>query len=140
MASWYSIRKNLPDASVKIACYRSAPKVQLFDWTRRFQVDFSFHKEELETPKDGIIIPSTTMAIRSWDQKHIGPVDSKSDIYATFVDCELGCGKFVAASWIDKSSNPFHRAMKRYSTDELTVNELCILKLWEKVAPLDQVL
>jgi hypothetical protein len=138
-ASWYSFAKNLPDANVEIAVRRSEDKVQLFSWARKVGVKFYFHNYELNS-RDGIIVLPTVMAIRAFDEKFLGPVSVKAVLQTTLVDCAEGCGKFVEQIGIDTKSSFLHRATKRYLMENMTANELRVLKLWEKAAFLYQAL
>lgn len=143
-ASWYSISVNLPDARVAIACSRSAQKHLLFEWTNRCGVNFfqyqkdanpaeiAFSRKYLNT-KTPIILPPEVMAIREYDADNANPVDVKTNERATFVYYHEGCGKFVVSEWIDKCRTPFEGAMKRYGSYAMSINEISVFKLWERM-------
>jgi hypothetical protein len=48
------------------------------------------------------------------------------------VDYSFGCGNFVVDEWINKSKVPFYKALRRFATNNLTVNEMAILTFWEQ--------
>jgi hypothetical protein len=60
------------------------------------------------------------------------PVSSKSNNQASFIDYSDGCGNFVVDKWINNQEVPFYRAMRRFRTHDLTVNEVAILNFWER--------
>lgn len=122
-ASWYSIRKKLPDCIVTLDVKLSKP---IFGWSNRagvrivrnFVADFK--------------ISPTIMAVRDFvGDLSISPV--KSDLQTCFVDYSGGCGDFVVNEWIHNAEVPFYKAFRRFgSYRELTVNEAAILEFWEK--------
>ena len=136
LASWYSVNKNLPDAKVVIACPRREYERMwgLFQWVYRVRVPMMYYTETAGITREAdIVIPFTAMAVRTYDKEHIGPVSVKSGEFATFVDYQEGCGKFIPSEWLDKVRAPFRKAVKTFGTDIMTVNELKVLKLWEKL-------
>ena len=138
-ASWYSINKNLPDAEILLICEREAPSEQYFIWTYRAGVKFFMYRKEnydslidRVTKDKGVkIIKPYVMAVRDYKKECVGPVDVKSDEASTFVSYLNGCGKFVTSKWIDKRE-PFEEAYKIFHDYNFTVNEMKILKLWER--------
>lgn len=120
-ASWYSIKKKLPEYEVILEI---SSKCQFFAWARRLGVRISNSEE-------GRKIPCTVFAIRDFDGDFT-IVSSKSANQKTFVNCVEGCGNFVVDEWINKTMAPFNQALKRFGTGSLTVNEMGILSLWEQ--------
>lgn len=60
------------------------------------------------------------------------PAPAKSNDQRFIVDYSEGCGNFVVNEWINKSQVPFHGALKRFGTSSCTVNEVAVLKVWER--------
>lgn len=136
-ASWYSISKNFPDAKIIVTAQRDIPSAE-FSWCRKCQVPLIQYKEvlpELDVEKTIVISPSV-MAVRSNDDLRI--VSSKSSEQSSLVDYLDGCGRFVTNEWIHKKGSPFSRASAKFTAGDLTVNEIAILKLWERCAIYDQ--
>lgn len=127
-ASWYSFRKWLPDCSVHIELNLDKP---LFRWANRLGVKIT---KEADTQ---ISIPATVMILREFTGD-TNIVSSKSDTQASFVDYSYGCGNFVVDKWINSTSVPFFRALKRFGTGNLTVNEMAILSAWERCGQIYQ--
>ncbi len=120
-ASWYSIKKRIPDALVSVHVVLDKP---LFKWANRVGVKASRIRE------DGIVLPPTVAAARDFDGSlEISP--SKSDRQTCLVDYNEGCGNFVTSEWINKTDIPFEKAVRRFRTQNVTVNEMAILTLWE---------
>lgn len=141
-ASWYSIYKNLPDAKTVIACKWKATRTQYFSWTGRCKVKcFKYYNDE--DPKDvliknkilkshnNIIIKPFVIVLREYDGNN-NIINSKSDESGVFIDYSAGCGRFEMEFWKDKNTPPFRNAVKRFNNGNLSVNELKILKFWEK--------
>ena len=128
-ASWYSLYKQFPDAEVVIAIERSLSRRDLFTWTGKLKIQRFYYNPPLDQIKT--IVP-TVMAVRDCGEE-FGPVSSKSDVLATLIDYSDGCGNFVVSEWINKMDTPFFRAVKRFVTEDITVNEMAVLKLWEKM-------
>lgn len=120
-ASWYSIKKRIPDAIVSVHVVLDKP---LFKWANRVGVKASRISE------GGICLPPTVVAIRDFDGS-LEISSSKSDHQTCLVDCEVGCGNFVASEWINKTDIPFEKAARRFRTQNMTVNEVAILSFWE---------
>jgi hypothetical protein len=139
LACWYSISKLLPDAEVVIFCQRQAPTAELFKWTKKCNVPFYSYRTEPPTisgPKTILKIPVTTMAVRGYDGIPLGPIPCQSEEPAVFVDYSQGCGKFTVSRWINRVDTPFVEAVKKLSRENCTVNEMKILKLWERLSQL----
>jgi hypothetical protein len=121
-ASCYSIRKWLPDCKVHIKMVLDR---SIFNWAPRLGVGISI------SPEADVEIPPTTMVLRDFfgDTK---PASSKSNDQSSFVDYSEGCGNFVVDEWINNHQVPFHKALRRFGTPNLTVNEVAILNFWER--------
>lgn len=125
-ASWYSIYKNLPDANVSI--YYDPPEIDelLFTWTDKCKL------KVLKNRLDGYFeIEPHVLAVNPYYEDAVGPISVKSNEYYTFVSYLEGCGKFVLSDWINSIRSPFGITSKLY-TDDLSLNEYKVLKLWAK--------
>lgn len=121
-ASWYSIKKIIPDCEISLKLNLNKP---LFRWTNIFGVRVSKNSSfQLE-------IPPTVMAVRDFDG-NFNISSSKSNTQTTFVDYADGCGFFVVDKWINSKDVPFFKAIRRFGNSNLTVNEMAILTIWEK--------
>ena len=141
-ASWYSFYKNLPDAQVALVCKRGVSTYNLYSWCHRFgiklfQYSQNYNEKQLVANVEKIIkIKPCVMAIRSCEEDLVfGPLSVKNEEFSVLVDFSGGCGTFIIADWIDIVNGPFKSALQKFSTNELTVNELRVLRLWEKMAP-----
>lgn len=128
-ASWYSIQKNISDASVFLTLNGTNYK-RLFGWASRCGVRVFRNQFKIEKPIIKKISPSV-MAVRGLTE-NLNISSSKTDIMSTFIDYKFGCGNFVLDNWINNKESPFEKALKRFSTYELNVNELAILGMWEQ--------
>lgn len=122
-ASWYSIRKRLPDSIVTLEVKLSRP---MFGWANRAGIRI-VRKADSE-----FRIDPTVMAVRDFaGDLSISP--AKSSLQTCFVDYSGGCGDFVVDKWIHKVEVPFQKAFRRFgSYKDLTVNEVAVLEFWEK--------
>lgn len=122
-ASWYSIRKRLPDCNVTIEVKLSSP---MFGWAHRAGVKITRKSDAL------FRISPTVVAVRDF----VGDLtisQAVSQEQTCFIDYSNGCGDFVVNEWIHKGEVPFHKALRRFgSYRDLTVNEVAILEFWEK--------
>ena len=145
MASWYSIHRNLPDAIVEIQCIRRVPSQVLFDWVGKFEIPYrsltqSFVPEGeqfIETYKlcqNHLWITPDVVAVNEFKEDALGPSDIKYNENTTFVKIGDSCGKFVLSSWIDSNRAPFAQATSRFWTEDISVNETKVLKLWERIS------
>lgn len=130
-ASWYSVYHNLPDAQLGIFCKRIGTRTQLFQWTFKCKVPFIQYSSEYVVPEGAMVITPDTMAVTTYDETALGPIDVKSDENSTFVSYLGGCGQFVLSEWINTSRNPFNITSRLYSNN-LSVNEYRVFKLWDK--------
>lgn len=122
-ASWYSIRKILPDCVVQLETKLSIP---IFGWANRAGVRITRKSDAL------LRIGPTVMALRDFEED-MSVSSSKSNAQTCFVDYSEGCGDFVVSEWINRTEVPFHKALRRFgSYRNLTVNEVAILEFWEK--------
>lgn len=120
-ASWYSIRKWLPDCKVFVETVLDRP---IFKWTHKAGV-----KLTRKTHADLDISPSV-LVLREYRGDH-SPVSSKTNIQSSFIDYSEGCGNFKLEEWINSGGIPFYRAFKRFGTNNMTVNEAAVLNFWE---------
>jgi hypothetical protein len=97
----------------------------LFKWAPRVGVRIS------RNVKAEVKIRPTVMILREFNGS-CDPVSSKSNNQASFIDYSDGCGNFVVDKWINNQEVPFYRAMRRFRTHDLTVNEVAILNFWER--------
>jgi len=131
-SSWYSIYKNLPDASVKIFCNKNIRLEvddlhELFGWVPKVKVEFSYKKGNPDFQID-----CDVMAIREWTGPDI--CDASSKDITTFCTYRAGCGNFVMAEWINTITPPFSRT-DDFKKEVMTVNEVKILEFWRKSLP-----
>jgi hypothetical protein len=121
-SSWYSFRKMAPHLEVVVKVEMDRP---LFRWvpilSSRTKVVFS----------GDLLIPPTVMAVREFSGDW-SLSSSKSESQTFLVDYSLGCGNFVVDKWINKDRHPFHNALRNFGTSKMTVNEVAVLKMWER--------
>lgn len=140
-ASWYSIQKYLPDASVSIACAIEPNPWQSFGWVYRSKTRFFYCRPDADlqelvrtkfpNSKSWLVISPYVFAIREYNGI-LGPIPVKADQIATFVDCEDGCGKFKVADWINKMEViSLQKASRSFKTDDISLNESKVLSIWE---------
>jgi len=121
-ASYYSIKKYLPDCEVSLQVNLNKP---IFRWANRLGVKI------FKNNSFPFKINPTIMAVRDfYGDLTISP--AKSSTQTTFVDYSEGCGNFVVNNWINTSKVPFFKALRRFGNEKLTVNEVAILTIWEK--------
>lgn len=123
--SVFSIQQHLPDANISINCKRNICKYQLFDWTRKLNIRFTYNENK---QKECLIITPDVMAIRTFIDKKI--FLAKEEEICTFVTYKEGCGNFVMSEWIDSIEAPFAVA-KEFVNNSLSVNEAKILQFWK---------
>ena len=122
-ASWYSIRKRMPDCVVSVETILNFP---MFKWANKFGVKI------LKNSPAKVKIPATVMVVRDFSGD-FNISSSKSSDQTAFVDYKDGCGNFVVDEWINTSKVPFEHALRRFgSYNNLTVNEMAVLTFWEK--------
>jgi hypothetical protein len=137
-ASWYSLYKLIPDAMVAVCLLRGAPGLTSFGWPYKCKVPI-FQCTEDDDPFDCVsfgdrkrfYMKSSTMAVRSYEGI-LNVTHAKSSEMTTFVDYSEGCGKFVASEWINRLDVPFAQ-VDSFRQDDMTVNEIAVLKLWERM-------
>ena len=145
LISWYSINRNLPDATVEVQCIRIyEPTRLLFDWVCKLKVPYRCLSSSSEVGKYGefykfynennFIITPDVFAVNEFKEDVLGPSDVKSSDNTTFVKVGDSCGKFVLSSWIDSNRAPFAQATSRFWTEDVSVNEMKVLKLWERMS------
>jgi len=153
---WYSISKNLPEASVIIACNRNKMDKNLFFWTRRCKIKCVFHKtidlaEQISLVKKMgfgeplLVVEPGTVCIRDFEETKIdyqnlsGLIlpqnhsdilsDCKDSTFSLFVSYKNGWGNFVNSKWIDSERCPLLSNLD-FKSSEMTVNESRIRNLW----------
>lgn len=120
-AAWYSFRKAFPDGRVLVEVELDKP---LFRWAA---VSGTLARGR----RSDFVFPPTVVAVRDFEGDWtVSP--SKSSTQTALVDYSVGCGDFVVDKWINKNQVPFHRAMDRFGTSDMTVNEVAVLRLWER--------
>jgi hypothetical protein len=131
-ASWYSINRFLPDASIFIYCDRGRIdyRYPLFEWAVKMRAKLSYSR-----PKNfsGFEIKAETVAVRTWEEYRV--VSAKSNDYSTFVSYEDGCGNFVTDRWIDSLAAPFDK-VATLRNDSMMLNEKKVFDVWEQVLPI----
>lgn len=121
-ASWYSFRKMIPEAEVCVDAGSSGP---IFRWVPVLS-------SRARGPRAGdFVVGPTVMAVRDFEGDW-SVSSSKSDSQTCLVDYSEGCGNFVADKWINSSRQPFHNAMARFGSSAMTVNEVAVLRMWER--------
>jgi hypothetical protein len=153
-ASWYSFHKNLPDASVEIACARPDEiRFDVFPWAYRLRVPVFYHrKNEMpsydETTKPLLLASRYIMCLEPLDATMMKVFEgqmvvnadhhcfsAKNSNPAVFCSLSDGCGSFVPDKWIHKGGHPFGKA-DLFGRGELTVNEKRVFSVWKKLCPL----
>lgn len=122
-ASWYSIKKRLPDCRVELETKLTLP---MFSWANRVGVKITRNSLAL------LKVRPTVVAVRDFHgDLTISP--ASSSIQTAFVDYSEGCGDFVPDRWIHRSDAPFRKASMRFgSYKNLTVNEMAVLEFFER--------
>lgn len=145
-SAWYSITKNLPDATVVLGCKRGDVKMNLFSWVYPCRAKLFYYSGDFPTdclpekihglfPESclqAMTIEAPTAAIRGY-KENPGPVNIASDEDATFVSYSNGWPGFNMERWINKVESPFLRAKSRFRSADCNVNELKLLELWEQM-------
>lgn len=154
---WYSIYKNLPEASVVIACNRLAMKQTLFLWTKRCQVNCLIHKRTDIHGQIGLVaskgynepilvVDPASVCIRDFEETNINYKNLSNIIFSNdhsdilsnckdstislFTSYQQGWGTFVPSNWIDKERCPLISNLD-FASSEMTVNESRIRNLWK---------
>lgn len=120
-AAWYSFRKVFPDCAISIDVKIDKP---IFRWASVAGI----------VSKGGThdyVFPPTVLALRDFEGDWRVSA-AKSHEQSCLVDYSGGCGNFVVDEWINNNRAPFHRALKRFGTPDMTANEFAVLGLWEK--------
>lgn len=129
--SYYSITKNLPDASFRIICSRGGDiKRPLFRWAKMFKLNFIITDAKMDL-SDYFIITPTIVALEAYNGKNLGPNTSKSDETSVFIDYSKGWAKFNTSEWINRGINPLSNTDSFY-VEDMNVNEHRIGKMWNK--------
>lgn len=161
--TFWSIKKNLPDACIGIACKRKA-NADIFHWARKCSVPIIFHTLDsfsdikefaLRNPKSKmnepmLLVTPSVVFLRDFEEAGFDPVciekcsfgidglvsDVKSQNPTVCCDYSDGWGNFVTSTWINKSSIPFSFA--DYSTGIMSSNEKRLAALWESASKMYQ--
>ena len=125
--SWYSIQKNISQASIYLS---SENRIFRPFWINLCKVKIFRNQFKIEKPVIKTI-DSSVIAVRNFDG-NLDISSSKSDVFSCLVDYKFGCGNFVLDKWINSNKAPFENALNNFSNYNLTINELGILKIWEQ--------
>lgn len=121
-AAWYSFTKLLPEVEV---CVRVDIERAIFRWV---PILSSIARAKVE---GDFVVPPTVLAVRDFcGDWSVSP--ALSDTQTCFVDYSEGCGNFVVDKWINTNQHPFHNALRRFGSSNMTVNEVAVLKMWER--------
>jgi len=133
--SWYSIHKHFPDSKVSVLVRRSEIQYQFFDWCYRFKVPlrytFTDFLGESKFLLDKQLLIMYPLVIAVGDNPEIKPIKAQDKNISSFVDSAI-VGKYIASKWINRLELPFNNAVKRFRTEEVSLNEMKVLKTWEK--------
>lgn len=160
--TWYSICKSLPDASVEIFFYKKNINSDLFKWTKKVNLKYSFVKEEdifseFLFDKFVLIVNPCLVFVGELNLNNFKEncsfkggmfVREKSDIFKEnniaidvktnevggIINYEAGWGKFHLDKWREKFC-PLNFS-NNMITSSMTLNETKVMKLWQKVTPL----
>ena len=161
--TFWSIRKNLPDATVSVVCKRRA-NADIFKWTRKCSVPIIFHTLDsvsdikefaLRNPKSKVsepvlLVKPSVVFVRDFEEAGFNPsvcdknsfeidgliANVKSQNPTVCCDYSDGWGNFVTSTWINKSSIPF--SVVDYSTGTMSANEKRLAALWESASKMYQ--
>lgn len=141
--SWYTVQKYLPDAKCVILCKRNVYKLPLYNWTFRYKIPFyqissdifDYSKIGLTDEVDRLEISCEDAAINTLDKDNIGPFPILNYNFCTFVNYFNKCGGFIGSEWANSYNSPFYLSDK-FITDDITLNEFKILKLWKECSKL----
>lgn len=161
--TFWSIKKNLPDANISVICRRKANS-DIFHWTRKCSIPLTFHTTEslseikelsLKNPKSKIsepvlLVKPNIVFLRDFDEagfdsnifkNHSFEIeglvsDVKSENTTVCCDYSDGWGNFVTSTWINKSSIPFSSV--DYSAVIMSLNEKRFAALWESASKMYQ--
>lgn len=134
-ASWYSISRNISQATIHLCPENKDTRPFWQDigpfWHRSCKVDIIKNQNKIERPIIKIIDPSV-VAIRNFEG-NLDISSSKSDVFTCLVDYKFGCGDFILDQWINNNNKaPFENAIKNFSNYNMTINEMGVLKIWEQ--------
>lgn len=155
-ASWYSIIKNLPHATVKILVKRTEDSRNYYLWwvprrnLNRYTHSADNIKEFIDrnnyASKPYLIIEPNVMAVKEFDEKWLSLWENKelgielfeqeSGLYSNVTSSEVTTfvyyddfGDFVISDWINSIRGPFTNQIKTK-----TVNEMKVVDLWKRAA------
>ena len=161
--TYWSVKKNLTDASVTVACRRGAT-ADLFHWARKCSVPLIFHSLEdpneirqlcLRNPRAKLsepllIVRPSVVFVRDFEEAGFdvsrlqgsnfevdGLVsDARSDNTTVCCDYAGGWGNFNTSRWINRSSIPF--STEDFSARVMAPNEKRLAALWESASRMYQ--
>lgn len=162
-ASFYIFKHNPADKTILIFDWITRLNIPSKRYTTNIEQDLAWHMQYVaKTMKPPLLILNQHVEvirksninnlgnIRSIDNEvyYIGKdttndftiqeelcVKARTGINSGFVSIVDGWGKFVMERWIHKNESPFSGA-DRFATDEMSVNEMQVLKLWKRLGPL----
>jgi hypothetical protein len=164
--TYWSIKRNLPEAEIIISSIRRDMDIDIFNWPRRCGSPLFYHRSMSENdlhyfltthPKNKIKQPvicvkPEVVFVRSFDEasfdpsiisgaKNISEVhdlisDVKSENHTVCCNYSDGWGNFVTSEWINKRTSPL--LVGKYETAEMTVNEARLAKLWTSASKIYQ--
>lgn len=130
-ASWYSVKKFLPDAQIYLVGESQEQERMSFGWVYRSKLPFvrsGIAEAEKLIQGEKVVIKAGTIAVREYLSGQVIP--AKSLDTATFVDASQECGSLVISQW-NRPYPPFRKATK-FITETATPNERKVLSLWEE--------
>lgn len=163
--TFWSMKKNLPDATMSIVCRRSINS-DIFGWARKCSVPlvfYNYHDVEgaknymLGNPRSKLldpvlVVPPNLLFVRDFEEagfdtkvfennfdalKIDGFIsDAKSQNTTVCCDYSKGWGNFVANEWINKESMPLIGV--NFSAGIMSPNERRIAALWESATNMYQ--
>lgn len=131
--AWYAANKFLPDARIIVCLNRTNVNLINYEWVVKVKAELLLVDSipEIFTNGEEYVFPPSVIPVRECGE-NLGPSSSKGDEQTTFVDYKDGVGRFVVDLWIDKEETPFGLT-KRLATENMTVNETAVLRLWERL-------
>jgi hypothetical protein len=134
LSFWYSVQKCLPEAQFNLACEKGEGNPRVFDWAYRLGIPILYYKDFISDSHDrnNVFLPSFTIASRTYDKDNL-VVSSKSNDLGTFINYSEGVGSFIIDEAINNNRPPFGAAANFLTTKDMTLNELLVIKSWEKI-------
>lgn len=161
-AAWFSVKKNLPEATITLACMRNGETpFQLFQWAKRLNQKVLMYNRLPPEPNDAeesyaliratglwgkkvVVLKPYQMVIAPLDDNYLPMLQGEDTSIAhmwkeaketTELSPLVGYTKGVG-KWLHKSKGcPFSNA-GGLASDEMTVNEHRIIDLWKRMTTL----